>query len=398
MGDMKVGSGSSAAAPAKIDKPASKPASDARPAGQTSTDTAGGVKAPADKTTVSKAGDLKDDPRAKKVTEGLGDAYGASAVKTDTWKKGPNDTIEGMLKGKGFSLKDIYTKGPNGQNMVDRVMSANNIKDAKKMKDGQEVIIPDLGKKGGGTATAGLKPGEKTEAKTIGDHKIQSEKLPDGTNQSSVDTKNGTGVQVQSPGNSTNATQVKPDGSTTTQMLAKDAKGKVTTEVDATTQGTKDTIEAKALDGGTLKGTATPDGVQLANGDVKVNENLDERKRDGFFENVGNTVDGWLGNAPGPAKGVDVQGKQVTTVADGNDISVSADGKPVAKFNQDTDDGFVERAGSVVDKGVQVVGDLAGQAGTAISNVASGAVDLAGQAGGAISNAAGGLWNWMTGG
>lgn len=396
MADMKV-SGGSTATPSKIEKPTSKPAGDAKPAGKTST-AGGGVKTPTDKTTVSKPGDLKDDPRAKKVTEGLGDAYGASAVKADTWKKGPNDTIEGMLKGKGFSLKDIYSKGPNGQNMVDRVLSANNLKDARKMQDGQEMIIPDLGKKGGGTATSGLKPGEKTEAKTIGDHKIQSEKLPDGTNQSSVDTKNGTGVQVQSPGNSTNATQVKPDGTTSTQTLAKDAQGKVTTQVDTTTKGSKDTIEAKTLDGGTLKGTASPDGVQLANGDVKIKENLDERKRDGFFENVGSTVDGWLGNAPAPTKGVEVQGKQVTTVAEGNDITVSADNKPVAKFNQDADDSFVERTGAVVDKGVQVVGDLANQAGTVISNAASGAVDLATQAGGAISNAAGGLWNWMTGG
>ena len=70
----------------------------------------------------------------------------------------------------------------------------------------------------------------------------------------------------------------------------------------------------------------------------------------------------------------------------------------MAKFNQDADDSFVERTGAVVDKGVQVVGDLANQAGTVISNAASGAVDLATQAGGAISNAAGGLWNWMTGG
>ena len=397
MADMKVGGGSSTAAPSKMEKPASKPASDSKPAGKTTTDTGGGVKAPADKTTVSKAGDLKDDPRAKKVTEGLGDAYGASAVKADTWKKGPNDTIEGMLKGKGYSLKDIYTKGPNGKNMVDRVMSANHIKDARKMKDGMEVVIPDMGKKGGGTATSGLKPGEKTEAKTVGDHKIQSEKLADGTNQSSVDTKNGTGVKVQSPGDSTNASQVKPDGSTSTQTLAKNAQGKVTTQVDTTTQGTKDTIEAKALDGGTMKGTASPDGVKLANGDVKVAADLDERKRDGFFENVGSSVDGFLGNAPAPAKAVDVQGKNITTVANGNNVSVSAEGKPAVQFNQDADDSFGERVGTVVDKGVKVAGELADQAGTAIHNVANKAVDLASQAGGAISNAASGVWNWMTG-
>lgn len=380
-------------APSTSNTAVSKP-----PAAAQSTSTAA-KPATSDKTTIGAApADLKDDPRAKKVTEGLGDSFGASAVKTDSWKKGPNDTIEGMLKGKGYSLKDIYSKGPGGKNMVDRVMSANNIKDARKMKDGMEVVIPDMGKKGGGTATSGLKPGEKTEAKTVGDHKIQSEKLADGTNQSSVDTKNGTGVKVQSPGNSTNASQVKPDGSTSTQTLAKNAQGKVTTEVDTTTKGTKDTIEAKALDGGSMKGTASPDGVKLANGDVKVPIDLDERKRDGFFENVGSKVDGWLDNAPAPAKPVDVQGKNVTTVADGNNVSVTAEGKPAVKFNQDADDSFGERVGTVVDKGVKVAGELADQAGTAIHNVANKAVDLASQAGSAISNTASGMWNWMTGG
>ena len=379
-------------APAKTTTSTSNSAVSKPPAKETST-----AKPAADKTSIGAApSDLKDDPRAKKVTEGLGDNFGAAAVKTDSWKKGPNDTIEGMLKGKGYSLKDIYSKGPNGKNMVDRVMSANNIKDAKKMKDGMEVVIPDMGKKGGGTATSGLKPGEKTEAKTVGDHKIQSQKLADGTNQSSVDTKNGTGVKVQSPGDSTNASQVKPDGSTSTQTLAKDAKGKVTTQVDTTTTGTKDTIEAKALDG-TMKGTASPDGVKLANGDVKVAADLDERKRDGFFENVGSSVDGLVGNSPAPSKAVDVQGKNVTTEADGNNVKVSADSKPVASFNQDADDSFGERVGTVVDKGVKVAGELADQAGTAIHNVANKAVDLASQAGGAISNAASGVWNWMTG-
>lgn len=370
----------------------SKPAAKAAPKPATSKPKSNpAVKAPADKATVSGESKTKPDAGAQKLTQGFGDAYGSSKVKTDTWKKGPNDSIEGMLKGKGFSLKDIYSKGKDGKNMVDKVMSANNIKDAKKIKDGQELNIPDMGKNGGGTATAGLKPGEKTEAKQVGDHKIQSEKLADGTNQSSVETKNGSDVKVQSPGNSTNATQVKPDGSTSTQTLAKNEQGKVTTEVDTTTKGNTDTIQAKTLDGGTLKGKASQDGVQLQNGSVKVNEDLDERKRDGAVENFGAKVDKFLGLGPqGPSPSVDVQGKNVTTTAVGNDITVSADGKQVAKFNQDADDGFFERTGAAVDRGVQTVTNLAGRA-------VDGAKDLASQAGGAISNAASGLWNWIRG-
>ena len=77
---------------------------------------------------------------------------------------------------------------------------------------------------------------------------------------------------------------------------------------------------------------------------------------------------------------------------------MTADGKQAANFNQDTDDGFLERTGTVVDKGVKVVGDLANQAGTSLATSLSGAVDLASQAGGAISNAANGMWKWVTGG
>jgi hypothetical protein len=118
----------------------------------------------------------------------------------------------------------------------------------------------------------------------------------------------------------------------------------------------------------------------LQNGSVKVDENLDERKRDGPVENFGAKVDQFFGLGPkGPSPSVDVQGKNVTTTAVGNDITVTADGKQVAKFNQDADDGFFERTGAVVDKGVQAV------------------TDLASQAGGAISNAASGLWNWIRG-
>lgn len=313
---------------------------------------------PQDKSNVSNTANAKDDPKAQKLLQGLGDNYSASKVKTDTWKKGPNDTIEGMLKGKGFSLKDIYSKGEGGKNMIDRVMSANNIKDARKIKDGQELTVPDLGKKGAGTATSGLQPGQETPAKTVGDHTIQSKKLPDGTNQSEVSTKNGSDVKVQSPGDSTNATRQREDGSTTTQTLAKDARGQVTTQVDTTTRGDRDEIKTKALKGG-LQGQATQDGVTLQNGDVKVTQDLDERKRDGLFENAGRSVAEFFGFKGQPQPPVDVKGKEVTTTAVGNDITVSADGRQVAKFNQDADDTLIERGGAAIDRGLSYVGEKA---------------------------------------
>lgn len=363
--------------PARQSAPARKAAQPAK--NQSPAKNQAPAKQPTDKSNVSNDGKVaKDDPKAQKLLQGLGDNYSASKVKTDTWKKGPNDTIEGMLKEKGFSLKDIYTKGEGGKNMVDRVMGANNIKDARKIKDGQELTIPDLGKKGAGTSTAGLQPGQETPAKTVGDHTIQSKKLEDGTNQSSVSTSNGTDVKVQSPGNSTNATRQREDGSTTTQTLAKDAKGQVTTQVDTRTQGNTDEIKTKALKGG-LEGQATQDGVTLKNGDVKVTQDLDERKRDGMFENAGRSVAEFFGYKGQQAPPVDVKGKEVTTTAVGNDITVSADGKQVAKYNQDADDSLIERGGAAIDRGISYVGDKAVQAGNAIRDTASN------------------VWNWITG-
>ena len=343
-------------APAPAAKPApaapSSKSTESKPASSTST------KAPADKTTVSADAKTKADPQASNVIGALGDNFKQDTVKADTWKKGPNDTIEGMLKGKGFSLKDIYSKGTNGKTMVDSVLSANNLKDARKMRDGQEMIVPDLGNKGAGTATSGLKPGEKTPQKTVGD--------------------------------STNATRARQDGSTTTQTLAKDSKGQVTTQVDTKSKGEQDEIKTTALKGG-LKGKAGPDGVQLQNGQVKVNQDLDERKRDGGVENAGRNVAEFFGVKPEPVAPVPVHGKEVTTAAIGNDISVSADGKKVAHFDQDADDSMLERGGAAVDKGIAYVADKGSKA---IDYTA----DLAKQAGGAVTNAASGMWNWVTGG
>ena len=385
MGDLAVKSST----PTKIDTGS---ASKAKTGGAVTSDkpaakTDGAAKtSTTDKTTVSPEAGQKDDPRAKKLADSLGGNFGTSTQKADTWKKGPNDTIEGMLKGKGFTLQDIYKKGSDGKNMVDKVLSANGLKDPKKMRDGQEMVIPDLGSKGGGTSTKGLKEGESVKTK-VGAQEAESKKTKDG-NESTIKTDNGTSTQVESKGESTNAVQVKPDGSTVGQTVANNEKGKPSVEVTTTTKGENDKVEAKTLDGGTLKGTATPDGVTLQNGTTKVTTDLDERKRDGAVENFGASVDRFFGTGPKePAAGVDVSGKKVTTTAEGNDVTVSADGKPVAKFNQDADDGFFERGGAVVDKGIRMVGDAA-----------SGAVDLAKQAGGAISNAASGLWGWVTGG
>lgn len=51
-------------------------------------------------------------------------------------------TAEHMLRDQGYSLKDIYTKGKDGKNLVDKFQEANGIKDLRKMRDNQSFGAP----------------------------------------------------------------------------------------------------------------------------------------------------------------------------------------------------------------------------------------------------------------
>lgn len=53
----------------------------------------------------------------------------AGHVVPDKWRKGPNDSMEHILRNNGYSLQEIYHQDHDGKTMLDHVSSVNNLKD-----------------------------------------------------------------------------------------------------------------------------------------------------------------------------------------------------------------------------------------------------------------------------
>ena len=68
--------------------------------------------------------------------EGFADEV--ASVTVDRWKKGPNDSIEHILRNQGYSSNDIYKKDKNGQTLIQRVAAANGLKDPNLIRPGQK--------------------------------------------------------------------------------------------------------------------------------------------------------------------------------------------------------------------------------------------------------------------
>lgn len=86
-------------------------------------------------------------PRADRVQvngevnpyEGFADDF--TRVTVDRWRKGPNDSIEHILRNQGYSSNDIYKKDKNGQSLIQRVAAANGLKDPNLIRPGQKGLM-----------------------------------------------------------------------------------------------------------------------------------------------------------------------------------------------------------------------------------------------------------------
>lgn len=67
--------------------------------------------------------------------EGFSDEF--AQVTVDRWRKGPNDSIEHILRNQGYNSNDIYRKDQNGQTLIQRVAAANGLKDPNLIRPGQ---------------------------------------------------------------------------------------------------------------------------------------------------------------------------------------------------------------------------------------------------------------------
>lgn len=68
--------------------------------------------------------------------QGFSDDF--TSVNVDRWRKGPNDSIEHILRNQGYSSNDIYKKDKNGQSLIQRVATANGLKDPNLIRPGQK--------------------------------------------------------------------------------------------------------------------------------------------------------------------------------------------------------------------------------------------------------------------
>lgn len=71
--------------------------------------------------------------------EGFADGF--TRVTVDRWRKGPNDSIERILRNQGYSSNDIYKKDKNGQSLIQRVAAANGLKDPNLIRPGQKGLV-----------------------------------------------------------------------------------------------------------------------------------------------------------------------------------------------------------------------------------------------------------------
>lgn len=69
-------------------------------------------------------------------------------VNVDRWKKGPNDSIEHILRNQGYSSNDIYRRDAKGHTLIQRVAEANGLKDPNLIRPGHKgLLVPVKGKK-----------------------------------------------------------------------------------------------------------------------------------------------------------------------------------------------------------------------------------------------------------
>ncbi|MCA9790365.1 MAG: LysM peptidoglycan-binding domain-containing protein [Candidatus Eremiobacteraeota bacterium] len=66
----------------------------------------------------------------------------STRVTVDPWGKGPNSSLEGILKGQGYTPAEIYSKDDRGQTMIDRVAAANGLTRPDRIRAGQQIEVP----------------------------------------------------------------------------------------------------------------------------------------------------------------------------------------------------------------------------------------------------------------
>lgn len=320
---------------------------------------------------------------AAKTNPYEGVSENSSSVTVDGWKKGKNDSVEGILRNQGYSLKDIYNKDKDGKTLIDRVAETNGLKNPNVIHPGQSLQVPTR-EKSESLSSKDLKPGEEQssqvgnkEAGVTADSTMSKDdkgnnKLDVGiSNKENPDAGLSTTTTTPADGRIDSNSRATEKG-TETNTVAMNGNGSAVTGETITADKDSTTVDIKDLDKNKNLGVkADNDNVAVTNpgsgksGDVTSNVDISEQSTDGTMEKAGRWVnDTIFGNKEkaqsGSAEGAsDVQVSrndqgQVTVTG-----TVNGEKKEIIKTAGDTDDSFLERAGSVLDDAGKAVGDAA---------------------------------------
>jgi hypothetical protein len=377
-----------AAAPPKPAAPAAPPAAPAAPA---SPSPAAEAKPPGDSVKISSEVGADGQKKPENAFEGVADK--TSTVTVDPYKKGKNDTIEGILRNQGYSLQDIYNKDKNGKTLIDHVASVNNLKNPNVIQDGASLKVPGR-ENSESLSSMDLKPGEQQETKVKNNEagvQVDSnmEKKKDGSSELEVGTKSEKAPDANLKTETTVGKDGRIDSSATAvkdgvevNTVAQNSDGSAVTQekIEAKEKSTDVSIKDIDRKGDDMKVKADGNAVNVTNpgsekaGDVTSKVDISESSSDGMVENFGRGVAeffGFEGEQVAPVQAEGVGEVRVNKNEEGQArVSTVKDGEESELFTTagDTDDTFVERAGEAVDEGIDWVGDKAK-----------------------------GLWNWVTG-
>ncbi len=355
----------------------SAPAATAQGAASTSAPASSPSASPTDAVKISSEagapGETGAPAKEDNVYAGIADK--TTTVTVDPYKKGKNDTLEGMLRNQGYSLQDIYNKDENGKTLIDHVASANNLKNPNVIQDGAKLKIPGRNDSES-LSSMDLKEGESQTSEVTNNEvgvgtESKMEKKDDGSSELGVKTNNkqnpdaelSTQTKVGEGGRiDTNSTATEKGVETNT--VAQNADGSAVTQErqTATADGTKAQFRDIDKTGDNLDVRATPERVDIANkgsesaGDVTNSVDISESSSDGIVENGARWVAEKFGFTSEPQAPVDFSGAGEVNVSKNDDgqatVSATKDGEEseLLKTAGDTDDTLLERGGEFVDE------------------------------------------------
>lgn len=296
-------------------------------------------------------------------------APSSTKVSVDKWKNGKNDSLEGILKNQGYTLKEIYSKDANGKTLIDKVAATNNLRNPNVIQPGQELNVPSK-EKSESVSSMDLKNGQSQTAKVdTGEVSIDTKMAKDKQGNISATTSANAGdasisSKTEVPTGGRADTAVFQDGdSVKAQTVAMNKDGSSKSQIDTETKPGASSVTVTDIDSKKGMGVkADSNNVEVKNGDVKTNVDISEASSDGFFENAGRGISDWFTGKKADDTVVNAQGATSVTATKNDEgqatVTATVDGKKKTLLETagDTDDSWLERAGEGVDNFFGAIG------------------------------------------